>query len=155
LHPTRSNDSKQRLDSTPTSTKTSSCTHTRAETEIAFPTITVFLFYSGSSTPPVATSAFPSFSLLHTSSSSSWRAAAAAAAAPALKYTARCTSAAAAIPKMAGVTVRGEFFAFDCEAIHLNGENLGEALLPLLERFSRGEFTRVEALYLVIAALLR
>ena len=82
-------------------------------------------------------------------------AAAAAAAAPALKYTTRCTCAAAAIPKMAGVTVCGEFFAFDCEEINLDNKILGEALLPLLERFSRGEFTRVKMLKLVIAALLR
>ena len=54
--------------------------------------------------------------------------------------------------------MRGKFFAFDCETIYLNGENLGEALLPLLpllERFSRGEFTRVKKLNLVIAALVR
>ena len=60
-----------------------------------------------------------------------------------------------AIPKMAGVTVRGKFFAFDCEEINLNREELGEALLPLLERFSRGEFTRVKKLNLVMAALVR
>ena len=51
--------------------------------------------------------------------------------------------------------MRGKFFAFDCEEINLNGEKLGEALLPLLERFSRGEFTRVKELFLVIAALVR
>ena len=56
---------------------------------------------------------------------------------------------------MAGVTVRGEFFAFDCEEINLNYKTLGEALLPLLERFSRGEFTRVKKLNLVTAALVR
>ncbi len=56
---------------------------------------------------------------------------------------------------MEGVTVRGKFFAFDCKEIGLQNEKLGEALLPLLERFSRGEFTRVEKLYLVIAALVR
>ena len=51
--------------------------------------------------------------------------------------------------------MRGKYFAFDCEEIHLNIEELGEALLPLLERFSRGEFTRVKKLKLVIAALVR
>ena len=56
---------------------------------------------------------------------------------------------------MEGVTVRGKFFAFDCEEIDLDNKKLGEALLPLLERFSRGEFTRVKKLYLVIAALVR
>ncbi len=56
---------------------------------------------------------------------------------------------------MAGVTVCGKFFAFDCEKFFLHGEKLGEVLLPLLERFSRGEFTRVKELLLVIAALVR
>jgi hypothetical protein len=56
---------------------------------------------------------------------------------------------------MAGVTVRGRLFAFDCFRIDLKGEKLGEALLPLLERLSRGEFTRVKELFLVIAALVR
>ena len=51
--------------------------------------------------------------------------------------------------------MRGKFFAFDCEEINLHNEKLGEALLPLLERFSRGEFTRVKKLSLVIAALVR
>jgi len=52
---------------------------------------------------------------------------------------------------MAGVAVGGKFFAFDCEDIRLR--DLGEAaLLPLLESFSRGEFKRVKALYLVIAS---
>ena len=57
---------------------------------------------------------------------------------------------------MAGVKVGGKFFAFDCEEINLRGRKLGEAaLLPLLESFSRGEFTRVKKLSLVIAALVR
>ena len=51
--------------------------------------------------------------------------------------------------------MRGKFFAFDCERIDLQNEKLGEALLPLLERFSRGEFTRVKKLILVMAALVR
>ena len=49
----------------------------------------------------------------------------------------------------------GKFFAFDCEEIDLSSKKLGESLLPLLERFSRGEFTRVKKLNLVIAALVR
>ena len=80
---------------------------------------------------------------------------AAAAAPPALKSTARCTCAAQAIPKMAGVAAHGKFFAFDCEEIDLSSKKLGESLLPLLERFSRGEFTRVKELILVIPALVR
>jgi hypothetical protein len=55
---------------------------------------------------------------------------------------------------MTGVSVGGEFFAFDCEKINLHNKNLGEAaLLTLLESFSRGEFTSVKTLHLVIAAL--
>jgi len=47
----------------------------------------------------------------------------------------------------------GEDFAFNCEMIDLSDRELGEAaLLPLLESFSRGEFTRVKRLYLVIAS---
>jgi len=58
-----------------------------------------------------------------------------------------------AFTKMAGVTVDGEFFAFDCEEINLQNKKLGEAaLLPLLESFSRGEFTRLNVLSLVIAS---
>ena len=54
---------------------------------------------------------------------------------------------------MAGVTVGGKFLAFDCEEIDLGAYDLGEAaLLPLLESFSRGEFTRVKELNLVIAS---
>ena len=49
----------------------------------------------------------------------------------------------------------GKFFAFDCEEIDLRNKKLDEALLTLLECFSRGEFTRVKKLYLVIAALVR
>ena len=47
----------------------------------------------------------------------------------------------------------GEFFAFDCEEIHLREKKLSEAaFLPLLESFRRGEFTRVKELSLVIAS---
>jgi len=59
---------------------------------------------------------------------------------------------------MAGVTVRGEFFALDCERINLacyasDDHELSEAeLMPLLESFSRGKFTRVKQLDLVIAS---
>ncbi len=53
---------------------------------------------------------------------------------------------------MTGVSVGGEFFAFDCEKIDLHNKKLGEAaLLTLLESFSRGEFTSVKTLHLVIA----
>ncbi len=52
--------------------------------------------------------------------------------------------------KMAGVSVGGRFFAFDCEEINLSGANLSEEeLLPLLECFGRGQFTRVKTLKLV------
>ena len=81
---------------------------------------------------------------------------AAAAAPQALKCSTRCTSTVPAFLKMAGVTVGGKFFAFDCEEIDLGAYNLGEAaLLPLLESFSQGEFTRVTQLLLVIAALVK
>ena len=52
---------------------------------------------------------------------------------------------------MAGVSVGGLFFAFDCEEIHLKSAKRSEQeLLPLLECFSRGEFTRVKTLKLVM-----
>ena len=55
---------------------------------------------------------------------------------------------------MAGVSVGGRFFAFDCEEIILRGEDREELseeeLLPLLHCFSRGEFTRVKKVNLVI-----
>jgi hypothetical protein len=55
---------------------------------------------------------------------------------------------------MAGVSVAGRSFAFDCESIDLKGAKLGSTeLLLLLECFSRGEFTSVKRLnlnYMVI-----
>ncbi len=55
---------------------------------------------------------------------------------------------------MEGVAVRGEFFAFDCEDITFSGQDVGEAeVLPLLESFGRGQFTRVDRIFLVLAAL--
>ena len=54
---------------------------------------------------------------------------------------------------MAGVSVRDVFFAFDCETIDLGYEQLREdELLPLLESFSSGQFTRVENLILTVSA---
>jgi hypothetical protein len=54
---------------------------------------------------------------------------------------------------MAGVTVGGKDFAFDCEWIKLKNQKLSEAeLLPLLESFSRGKFSRAKKLLLVIAS---
>ena len=51
------------------------------------------------------------------------------------------------------IVLRGSVFAADCERIDLEGRNLNEdELLPLLESFSRGEFTRVKQLILVIAS---
>jgi hypothetical protein len=56
---------------------------------------------------------------------------------------------------MAGVSVRGNLLAFDCEDINLADQKLGEAeLLPLLHALSRGEFPRLKRLNLVRAALL-
>jgi hypothetical protein len=55
---------------------------------------------------------------------------------------------------MTGVSVGWQFFAFDCKGIDLSDKQLGEAaLLLLLESFSRGEFTHVKILKLVIAVL--
>jgi hypothetical protein len=55
---------------------------------------------------------------------------------------------------MEGVAVRGEFFAFDCEEIRFRGLDVGEAeVLPLLESFGRGQFTRVKRIDLVLVAL--
>jgi hypothetical protein len=52
---------------------------------------------------------------------------------------------------MAGVSVGDHIFAFDCEVIDLFNSNLSEEeLLPLLECFGRGDFTRVVILQLVI-----
>jgi hypothetical protein len=45
-----------------------------------------------------------------------------------------------------------EFFSFHDEYINLRHIDLGAVKLPLLESFSRGEFTRVKNLYLVIAS---
>jgi hypothetical protein len=55
------------------------------------------------------------------------------------------------LPQMTGVIVGGEFFAFHREEIDLSQKKLGEAaLLPLLDSFSRGQFTNVQMLNLVI-----
>ncbi len=53
---------------------------------------------------------------------------------------------------MAGVSVGGRFFfAFDCETIDVDALNFSDGeLLPLLECFGRGEFTRVKAMNLVV-----
>jgi hypothetical protein len=54
---------------------------------------------------------------------------------------------------MAGVSVRGNLLAFDCEDINFADQKLGEAeLLPLLHALSRGEFARLKRLNLVRAA---
>lgn len=51
---------------------------------------------------------------------------------------------------MAGVSVRGNLLAYDCEDINLADQKLGEAeLLPLLQALSRGEFARLKRLNLV------
>ena len=53
----------------------------------------------------------------------------------------------------AGVSVRDVFFAFDCETIDLGYKQIREdELLPLLESFSIGDFTRVENLILTVSA---
>jgi hypothetical protein len=50
---------------------------------------------------------------------------------------------------MAGVSVGGRSFAFDCESIDLKGAKLSSnELLRLLECLSRGEFTSVKQLNL-------
>jgi hypothetical protein len=52
---------------------------------------------------------------------------------------------------MEGVTVGGEFFAFDSERVGLNDRKLREGeLLPLLEAFRDGKFSRLKNLILVI-----
>jgi hypothetical protein len=54
-----------------------------------------------------------------------------------------------------GVIVRGSFVSFDCEEINLGDLKLGEAeLLPFLQSFSKGEFTRAKKLNLVCVAAL-
>jgi hypothetical protein len=58
--------------------------------------------------------------------------------------------------KRSGVTVYGQFFAFDAREIDLRQEKLNWAsksdeLRPLLESFSRGEFAKLHTLNLVIA----
>jgi hypothetical protein len=53
----------------------------------------------------------------------------------------------------AGVSVRGSCIAFDSEDINLGDLKLGESeLLPFLQCFSRGIFSRVKRLNLVNAA---
>ncbi len=68
----------------------------------------------------------------------------------------RCPSmAAVAVASCGGVIVRGSFVSFDCEEINLGDLKLAEAeLLPFLQSFSSGEFTRVKKLNLVGVALL-
>ena len=54
----------------------------------------------------------------------------------------------------AGVSVRGSWIAFDCEDINLGDLKLGESeLMPFLQCFSQGLFSRVKRLNLVNAAI--
>ena len=52
---------------------------------------------------------------------------------------------------MEGVNVAGVLYiAFDCEEINVKCQNIGQAeLLPLLECFSRGQFTRAKMMKMV------
>ncbi len=53
---------------------------------------------------------------------------------------------------MEGVTVGGRFFAFDSTAIGLNDRKMSEdELLPLLEAFRDGKFSKLDWLILVIS----
>jgi hypothetical protein len=53
--------------------------------------------------------------------------------------------------EMEGVTVGGEFFGFQSFAIELNDGKLSEdVLLPLLEAFRDGKFSRLQSIKLVI-----
>ncbi len=46
---------------------------------------------------------------------------------------------------MAGVTVRGDFVAFDSRVVDLKGRGLSyHELLPLLESFKEGKFSTLE-----------
>ncbi len=56
-------------------------------------------------------------------------------------------------PKMAGISVGGRFFNFECYEINLYGLNLSESeLLRLLECINPGNFTNLMTLMMVIAA---
>ena len=53
---------------------------------------------------------------------------------------------------MEGVTVGGEIFAFDSWNIELTDRKLSEdELLPLLEGFRKGNFSKMTTLHLVIS----
>ncbi len=54
---------------------------------------------------------------------------------------------------MAGISVGGRFLKFECHEINLKGLNLSESeLLHLLECITRGDFTNLRTLMMVIAA---
>ncbi len=55
---------------------------------------------------------------------------------------------------MAGVTVLGDFVAFDSRVVDLHSRGLSyDELLPLLESFKEGKFSTLEMLRLVFSSV--